>query len=204
MAIDLTAVAEELGAFRRAVAGGTACAQVAALGQLAGVLHPGLQRIVLDVAQRHPPFLLPSCPSCNEGLGAAELPPGVATVLRRVWRRLTLVCDIGFPLGQGDRDELLVLLDEAVKLTTPAEGGWEGDDWDELEPLPRRLLLFMHSKDRADLNELYPQVWGKGYADATSQSALDTAIYKANAFLRKRQSKRTLCKVHGGPEIRWR
>jgi hypothetical protein len=62
---------------------------------------------------------------------------------------------------------------------------WEGDDWDALEPLVRRLLTYMQGRKRADLRDLCPAVWARDYADL-SESARETATSKANRFLLKR------------------
>jgi hypothetical protein len=79
---------------------------------------------------------------------------------------------------------------------------WEGDDWDALEPMVRRLLMNMVGKDKADLRELCPVVWGKDYADV-SESARETATSKANRFLLKRGGPHTLHKVSGEPFLCW-
>jgi hypothetical protein len=83
-------------------------------------------------------------------------------------------------------------------LTAP----WEGDDWDALEPLVRRLLTYMHGREKADLRDLCPVVWGKDYADV-SDPARETATSKANRFLSKRGSRRTLHKASGEPILCW-
>jgi len=80
---------------------------------------------------------------------------------------------------------------------------WQGDDWDELDPLVRKLLLYMSEKrDVADLRDLCPRVWGKDYADVSSP-ARETVTSKANKFLKKRQSKRMIEKVKDEPFLRW-
>jgi hypothetical protein len=88
----------------------------------------------------------------------------------------------------------------------PADGATaglpEGDDWDMLEPLVRRLLHFMRGRERADLAALCPVVWGRDYADV-SGAALSTAVSKANAFLRRRESRRVLEKPRGEACLRW-
>jgi hypothetical protein len=81
-------------------------------------------------------------------------------------------------------------------------GPCEGDDWDALEPMVRRLLLYMNRREKADLRALCPEVWGKDYADV-SDSARETATSKANKFLNKRQAPRSLEKVPGEPYLRW-
>jgi hypothetical protein len=79
---------------------------------------------------------------------------------------------------------------------------WEGDDYDELEPLVRRLLAYMSQRERGDLADLSHHVWGRDYADL-SESARATAMSKANHFLRRRQSPRLLAKVPGEQFLRW-
>jgi hypothetical protein len=95
--------------------------------------------------------------------------------------------------------------DRRHKDAPPADGlaaPWEGDDWDAQEPLVRRLLLYMRGREKADLRELCPEVWGKDYADV-SAPARETATSKANRFLAKRQARRTLHKVSGEPVLCW-
>jgi hypothetical protein len=79
---------------------------------------------------------------------------------------------------------------------------WEGDDWEELDRLVRRLLCFMHGRGEADLQEVCLAVWGDDCADV-SESARSTAISKANNFLRKRQSSRQLRQVRRENLLRW-
>jgi hypothetical protein len=97
----------------------------------------------------------------------------------------------------ADRLELARATDNA------AEVPWEGDDWDVLEHLPRRLLTYMRDRPRANLTDVSEAVWGKGYSDV-GESAVNTAVCKANRFLRKRQSRRALHKRRGEPVIYWR
>jgi hypothetical protein len=79
---------------------------------------------------------------------------------------------------------------------------WQGDDWDALEPLVRRLLTYMRGRQQADFCDLCPVVWGNDCADVTS-AARETATSKANHFLARRQSRCTLHKVRGAPILRW-
>jgi hypothetical protein len=101
----------------------------------------------------------------------------------------------------------LRLLEHFRAFPDSAAGGgladpWEGDDWDALEPLVRRLLKHMHGMERADLRELCPAVWGNEYSEVSS-SAISTCVSKANCFLRKRQSRRKLSKIRTEPYLRW-
>jgi hypothetical protein len=81
---------------------------------------------------------------------------------------------------------------------------WEGDDWEELDPQVRRLLLYMHGREDADLRELCLQVWGKEYLvdGGVTEKARETATSKANC-LRKLESRRVLCKVRRENRLRW-
>jgi hypothetical protein len=78
----------------------------------------------------------------------------------------------------------------------------EGDDWDELEPLVKRLIKYMVGRERADLNDLCPEVWFKDFAQV-SEPSRETATSKANKFLKKRAHHRSLDKVRGEPILRW-
>jgi hypothetical protein len=81
---------------------------------------------------------------------------------------------------------------------------WEGDDWDDLEPLVKRLLTYMHGRERGVLEDLCRRVWGKDRGDrGVTESALSTALSKANAFLRVRESRRVLEKPRGEAFVRW-
>jgi hypothetical protein len=77
---------------------------------------------------------------------------------------------------------------------------FDGDDWEALEPLIRRLLKNVHGKRKINLEDLCPLVWEKSYSKVTS-SALSTALSKANTFLRKRQSPLTLRKSPTEPFV---
>jgi hypothetical protein len=79
---------------------------------------------------------------------------------------------------------------------------WSGDDWAALDPQTRRLLLYMHPRENADLCDLCPEVWGKDYADV-SDAAIQTTTSKANNFLGMRESERRLKKVRKEPYLRW-
>jgi hypothetical protein len=78
---------------------------------------------------------------------------------------------------------------------------WDGEDWDALAPLVRRLLRYMHGRERADLADLCPIVWERDYS-AVSEPALYSAMNKANAFLAQRE-RRTLEKVRRESIVRW-
>jgi hypothetical protein len=91
--------------------------------------------------------------------------------------------------------------DQGRRRGTPPAVPWEGDDWDALAPQVRRLLRYMHGKERADLADLCPIVWERDCADV-SGSALHSAVHKANRFLGQREQ-RVLEKVRGEPVLRW-
>lgn len=79
---------------------------------------------------------------------------------------------------------------------------WLGEDWDELAPLIRRLLRYMHGKERANLNHLCPIVWERDY-DRVKNSSIHNAIYRANKYLEKRE-RRVIEKIRQEPFLRWR
>jgi hypothetical protein len=95
------------------------------------------------------------------------------------------------------RDRLRVLSGE--KLPTD----WSGDDWEAQEPQTRRLLHYMNGRERADLRDLCPEVWGKDLADV-SDAALRTTISKANNFLGMVEAERRLKKIRNEPYLRWK
>jgi hypothetical protein len=81
---------------------------------------------------------------------------------------------------------------------------WDGgDDWDDLAPLPRRLLQYMRNKQQAEVTDVIDCVWGKDPADVKDGS-IHAAIHKANAFLGRRPSASFLEKPRGESIIRWR
>jgi hypothetical protein len=135
----------------------------------------------LDYVPRYGPYFSPDGKRCEV---APEKRQELGEKRRQVIR-----------LAQDRLDEL-----EGKGAGVPPE--WEGDDWEELEPLVKRLLLFMHDRAEADLQELCPLVWGEDCADV-SESARSTAISKANSFLRKRESNRLLRQVRRGNRLRW-
>ena len=75
-------------------------------------------------------------------------------------------------------------------------------DWELLEPLIRRLLRHMHGRKQADLADLCHLVWEKD-SECVTTNAVNTAVSKANHFLKKRQSTQWLEKVRGETIIRW-
>jgi hypothetical protein len=82
------------------------------------------------------------------------------------------------------------------------ESAWHGDDWDALQPQSKRLLEYMHGKERAALYGLCEFVWMKDFA-AVGDNALNTALSRANAFLEARGAKRMLHKVRREPFVAW-
>jgi len=107
----------------------------------------------------------------------------------------------------GLRRNLLQLAeDRLANLSEPGAVGstvpWEDDDdWETLPRLVRSLLRYMHPRKQARLDDLCRVVWEKDAADVTD-SARNSAIHKANAFLAKRE-RRVLEKVRGEPVLRW-
>jgi hypothetical protein len=73
---------------------------------------------------------------------------------------------------------------------------WFGNEWDALEPLPRRLLLHLRGKERVTVEDLIDQVWGREPA-TVSDNAIRTALSKANAFLRAINSNHHLSRAEG-------
>jgi len=82
----------------------------------------------------------------------------------------------------------------------PAELPWGGPDWDELAPIPRRLLRHMHERESDQIANFTDIVWEK---DNVSEGAIHTAISRANSFLRKHGYPKFLIKVRGEKIIRW-
>jgi hypothetical protein len=78
---------------------------------------------------------------------------------------------------------------------------WAGcPAWDELAPQTRRLLRYMHGREKAPVAELMEQVW-EG-ADV-SDGAIRVALSRANEFLQQRGHPEVLTKVRGEPFVRW-
>lgn len=92
-------------------------------------------------------------------------------------------------------------LAEAAQRRLEQPNQWEGDDWDALPRLQKRLLSHMSKCQHADLEELFPLVWEKPYI--AGKNDVHVALSKANSFLVKRQWKRTLHKRRGKGEIYW-
>jgi len=88
-----------------------------------------------------------------------------------------------------------------VSQQPPAADPWEGEDWDALPRLIKQLLRFMHGRERADLEEVFPVVWEREYE--AGKGDVQAALNKANNFLLKRQSRETLHKRRGEGEIYW-
>jgi hypothetical protein len=84
----------------------------------------------------------------------------------------------------------------------PAACPWTEEEMDDLQKLPRRLLLHMIGREEADLTDLCPKVWGEPYCNLKS-SALKMAITKVNHFLGKQGCRRSLEKARGEPRLRW-
>jgi hypothetical protein len=77
---------------------------------------------------------------------------------------------------------------------------WHGPDWDELPIRTQQVLRFMWGRERASLDGLYQNVW---FTDAVTDSARDTALNRANTFLKSRAWPRTLHKIRGEPFVAW-
>jgi hypothetical protein len=92
---------------------------------------------------------------------------------------------------------------DALQTAAIAASPLDGDEgWDDLDAGVRGLLQHMNGREQADLCELCREVWRKEYADVT-QGALKTRISKANHFLRKCESKRSLRMVTREMILRW-
>jgi hypothetical protein len=149
-------------------------------GRFAG----GLLDLIAPLPARDGRFIqtLPVSDGAKKALGALR-----AFLLPKGWRGFSDSPDVGVPL-------LLACLAEL-------EQPWEGEDWEELAPLPKRLLVAMRGRERADLAALFEPVWGLDFA---SPGAVSGALNAANTFLAKRSSPRCLHKVRGEPAIEWR
>jgi hypothetical protein len=92
-----------------------------------------------------------------------------------------------------------VAADDSLNWLKPrADGtGWGAvppewrDGWEDEGSNTRRLLLHMRGRDRAEIDDVYEQVWGGSYTTDKS-NAVNTAISRANKFLGKTQSPRRL------------
>jgi hypothetical protein len=104
--------------------------------------------------------------------------------------------------ADGKLNELKIALTTHGEQVDSPPPEWQGDDWERLEPLVRRLLLHMHRQDSAEIGDVYEEVWGKTY-DPAKRSAVHTAVSKANNFLLRRASKRNLHVPRGKAFICW-
>jgi hypothetical protein len=101
------------------------------------------------------------------------------------------------------RGALLQFLDETIAaLTLPSFGALDGEDWEELRRTPQRVLKFMAGRQRADVNELALEVWGKDIA-GLKPYALSSALKQANRFLAARQCPRRLSKPRNEDAVIW-
>jgi hypothetical protein len=81
-----------------------------------------------------------------------------------------------------------------------AECPWEGgDDWDALDPLVKRLLVFMSGKKKTTVEELCLHVWGD---EGVTTNMIDVAKSRANRFLLKRRHPQRLSRE--GAVVRWK
>jgi hypothetical protein len=79
----------------------------------------------------------------------------------------------------------------------------QADDDEELQPVPRRLLRYMKGRKAAELgDDLCQHVWHE-LAENVTARAVTGAVHKVNEYLRKKQARRVLSKVHGEPTLRW-
>jgi hypothetical protein len=109
----------------------------------------------------------------------------------------------------GGADEVIrraaeVLGDLRILLTAPEPvTPWDGPDFDELARVPRNLLIYMHERQQARIDDsMCRAVWGEAAEDVTA-SAIHGAINKANAFLAKRSHAGVLSKLRDRPLIGW-
>jgi hypothetical protein len=136
----------------------------------------------------------------------ADLAPEVRKALFRLWEMVGanpggFAKRAGHPL---ERYEHLAFLDRLLEILRPAaafrvevpEFDAAGED---LDPLVRRLLDFMSSRPRANLDAVYRVVWGN--ADV-SENARKAAMRKAGEALAA-SGKPRLRKARGEPVIFW-
>ena len=126
---------------------------------------------------------------------------------RAVLRALACVYDEPTETGSLTPNQRQELHDLRLRVTKAAQdrldapGPWVGEDWDGLPSLVRNLLLYMHRLERADLEKVFPAVWEREYV--AGKSDVHLALHKANNFLLKRESRRTLHKRRGKGELYW-
>jgi hypothetical protein len=77
---------------------------------------------------------------------------------------------------------------------------WDRQAWEELQALPRRLLLHMLGRDRDTVANVAAAVWG---TDQVRDGAVRAALSRANTFLQKQGYARVLTKPRGEGIIRW-
>jgi hypothetical protein len=104
-------------------------------------------------------------------------------------------------LAEAAQDRLDALAGEASDRPVCDFGPLQGDDWNALPRLARNLLRYMHGREQADLEEVFPAVWEKEYV--AGRADVHGALNAANNFLATRESKRTLHKRRGEIEIYW-
>jgi hypothetical protein len=127
--------------------------------------------------------------------GAGGLPRPARVALNKVGMMLT-----GGDVLGCDRDEFLEALEAVRSLAAPP---WEGNDWDELQPVPKRLLLHMRGRERAAIDDaMCEYVWLRP-AEAVTSNAVHQAITKSNNFLLRQTEKRILSKVRREEAITW-
>jgi hypothetical protein len=97
----------------------------------------------------------------------------------------------------GLRLQGVALLRTCLRAMQPA---WDGEDWELLQPAPKRLLLYMRGRERADVADVCENVW---LTADVSEGSIHGCINKANRFLEKRHEKRTLHKMRGQPCVTW-
>jgi hypothetical protein len=78
---------------------------------------------------------------------------------------------------------------------------WNQDAWEELQPLPRRLLQHMLGRVSDTIANVAEKVWG---TDSTSEGAIAVAINRANQFLQKQGDARVISKLRGEGVICWK
>jgi hypothetical protein len=82
---------------------------------------------------------------------------------------------------------------------------WEGDDWERLDRMTRRLLTYMRGRRRASLEEVSREVWEREYygSNPPTDNAFSIQISRANTFLAMRGWTEELKRPRDERFIRW-
>jgi hypothetical protein len=77
---------------------------------------------------------------------------------------------------------------------------WDRTAWEELQPLPRRLLKHMLGRESDAISNVAEAVWGTG---RVRDRTINTAVCRANDFLQKQGYSRVLTKPRYEGVVRW-